>query len=461
MSPTYYVLAAGVAALMTFTFSFVILKLSRRFRLYPSIRERDVHTRPTPRLGGIAMFLGIVIAFWVASQLGQFSLIFAEPAPVIGILIASLVIVLIGVADDIWDLDWMTKLAGQLIAGGILVSQGVQLLTVPIGGVTVVPTVLGLVLTVLVVVLVMNAVNFIDGLDGLVAGVVLIANSAFFVYSFIITSRSLQSEFFNLAALISAILIGACAGFLPFNWHPAKMFMGDAGALLVGLLMASSAISITGQINTDTLTSGSYLLPAYIPIILPLAILIVPLLDFALAVIRRLRAGKSPFSADRLHLHHRLLDMGHSKLHAVLIFYAWTTVMSVGFLLFLFIPAIAAVTFLAGGLIICAWVTLAPLTKRKAVEAAVQSSTSLRATAPDAARFDALDAAANSAGDLDNEDARQLAWEEEEVLAALAGEAAEHHVTPSHVPGEPVQFDTPPGPAPVAAASRPPRKDAR
>lgn len=431
MSPTYYVLAAGVAALMTFVFSTIILKLSLRFRLYPKIRERDVHTRPTPRLGGIAMFIGIVTAFWVASQLTQFSLIFADPAPVIGILVASLVIVLIGVADDIWDLDWMTKLAGQLIAGGILVSQGVQLLTIPIGGVTVIPTVIGLVLTVLSVVLVMNAVNFIDGLDGLVAGVVLIANSAFFVYSFIITSRSLQSEFFNLAALISAILIGACAGFLPFNWHPAKMFMGDAGALLVGLLMASSAISITGQINTDTLTSGSYLLPAYIPIILPLAILIVPLLDFALAVTRRLRAGKSPFSADRMHLHHRLLDMGHSKMHAVLIFYAWTAVMSIGFLLFLFVPALAAAAFLVVGLVVCTWVTLAPLTKRKAIEAAVQSSASERAAAPDAARFDPLDAASNDAPDLDDEDAARLEAEETAVLEALAAESAALAPTPS------------------------------
>lgn len=424
MSPTYYVLAAGVAALMTFTFSFMILKLALRFKWHPAIRDRDVHTRPTPRLGGIAMFIGIVLAFWVASQLTQFSLIFADPAPVIGILIAALVIVLIGVADDIWDLDWMTKLAGQMIAGGILVSQGVQLLTIPIGGVTVVPTVLGLVLTVLSVVLVMNAVNFIDGLDGLVAGVVLIANSAFFAYSFIITSRSLQSEYFNLAALISAILIGACAGFLPFNWHPAKMFMGDAGALLVGLLMASSAISITGQINTDTLTSGSYLLPAYIPIILPLAILVVPLLDFSLAVIRRLRAGKSPFSADRLHLHHRLLDMGHSKMHAVLIFYAWTAVMSVGFLMFLFVPALIAGAFLVVGLIACTWVTLSPLTKRKAVEAAVQSSTSQRAMAPDAARFDPLDAAANSEPDYDDDDLRQLEAEELAVLIALAADTA-------------------------------------
>lgn len=390
MSLTYYALAAGIAALFTFTFAIMILKLSHHYRLYPKIRERDVHERPTPRLGGVAMFVGILASFWVASQLAQFDLIFADPGAVIGILAAALIIVLIGVADDMWDLDWLTKLAGQLIAAGILVWQGVQLVTLPIGGVTIVPPVIGLVLTVVAVVVVMNAVNFIDGLDGLVAGVVLIANSVFFVYSYLLTTEIAPSEYFNLGSLISAVLIGACVGFLPLNWHPAKLFMGDAGALLVGLLMAASAISVTGSVDPATLTSGRYLLPAFIPILLPLAVLIVPLLDFGLAVVRRLSAGKSPFSADRKHLHHRLLDMGHSHFHAVLIFYAWTTVASVGFLSFLFVPPLAAASIIVAGLVACSVLTLAPLTRRKSVESAVQRASSARA---DAARFDPLDAA--------------------------------------------------------------------
>ncbi len=392
MSLTYYVLAAGVSALIAFVFSFVILKLSYRFRLYPKIRDRDVHTRPTPRLGGVAMFLGILAAFWVASQLAQFDLIFADPRQVVAILAAALIIVLIGVADDIWDLDWVTKLAGQMIAAGVLVWQGVQLTTLPIGGIIIVPPTLGLFLTVVAVVLVMNAVNFIDGLDGLVAGVVLIANGVFFIYSYILTTGIGQSEYFNLASLISAVLSGACVGFLPFNWHPAKMFMGDAGALLVGLLMAASAISVTGTIDTVQMTSGRQLLPAFIPILLPLAVLVVPLLDFGLAVFRRLRAGKSPFSADRLHLHHRLLDMGHSHFHAVLIFYAWTAVVSVGFLSFLFLPPQWAASFIVVGLVVCAVVTLAPLTRRKALESAVQSAQPGELIAG-TDRFDGLDAA--------------------------------------------------------------------
>jgi UDP-GlcNAc:undecaprenyl-phosphate GlcNAc-1-phosphate transferase len=225
----FYVLVTAVSAVVTFAFAFFILKLSHRYRLYPKVRERDVHTRPTPRLGGIAMFLGMIVAFVIASQLPSMSLIFSEPLKVWGLFTAALIIVLIGVADDIWDLDWMTKLAGQIIAGWVLAWSGIQIYTLPIfGGVTILAPTMSLVLTVLAVVLVMNAINFIDGLDGLVAGVALIANGVFFIYSYILAVNTNQSEYYNLASLISAVLIGACLGFLPLNFHPAKLFMGDA-----------------------------------------------------------------------------------------------------------------------------------------------------------------------------------------------------------------------------------------
>lgn len=361
----FYILAFTVSAVVTGGLAFVIWKLSLRFRLYPAIRERDVHSTPTPRLGGVAMFFGILAAFLVASQVPWFHLVFAKPGQVVAILGAALIIVLIGVADDIWDLDWMTKLGGQIIAAGILVWQGVQLVTVPIGGIIVVPPVLGLVVTVGAVVLVMNAVNFIDGLDGLVAGVAIIASGVFFIYSYLLARAVGEAEYFNLASLITAVLIGACVGFLPLNWHPAKLFMGDAGSLLVGLLMATSAISVTGQIDPNSMQSGRLLAPALIPIILPIAILIVPLLDFMLAVTRRLSAGKSPFAADRKHLHHRLLDMGHTHFQSVLIIYGWTAVLSVGCLLFLFLPTGWVFLILAAGVVVCAWVTFAPTVLRK------------------------------------------------------------------------------------------------
>lgn len=361
----FYILSFAISAVVTGALSLAIWKLSLKYRLYPAIRERDVHSTPTPRLGGVAMFFGILAAFIVASQIPWFHLVFAKPGQVIAILVAALIIVLIGVADDIWDLDWLTKLTGQIIAAGILVWQGVQLLTVPIGGVTVVPPVLGLVVTVGAVVLVMNAVNFIDGLDGLVAGVAIIANGVFFIYSYLLARNVGETEYFNLASLITAVLIGACVGFLPLNWHPAKLFMGDAGALLVGLLMATSAISVTGQIDPESLQSGKLLAPALIPILLPIAILIVPLLDFLLAVTRRLRAGTSPFAADRKHLHHRLLDMGHTHFQSVLIIYGWTAVLSVGSLLFLFLPTAWVFVILAVGVVLCALVTFAPRMMRR------------------------------------------------------------------------------------------------
>lgn len=354
-----------ISALVTFGLSFVVLKLGLRYKLYPQIRERDVHTRPTPRLGGVAMFFGIVLAFAVASFLPFFHVVFASPGPVLAILGACALTVVVGVADDLWDLDWTIKLAAQILVATLVAWQGVQILSVPIGGITVGSPYVSMIVTILVIVLVMNAVNFIDGLDGLVAGVAIIANSVFLVYSYLLARLTSPSDYFNLASLIAAVLVGACLGFLPFNWHRARMFMGDAGSMLVGLLMATSAIAVTGQIDPDEL-GRSQLLPAFMPILLPFAILLLPLVDFGLAIIRRVTAGKSPFAADRLHLHHRLLDIGHSHLQAVLIFYAWTAVVSVGMLLFFVIrPYWIAAVIVVLGLVICVFLTFAPLGRRK------------------------------------------------------------------------------------------------
>jgi UDP-GlcNAc:undecaprenyl-phosphate GlcNAc-1-phosphate transferase len=404
---TLFILLALFSAVVTFGCSVIVLKLSHKYRLYPKIRERDVHTRPTPRLGGIAMFIGILatfgVAYLIASSFAPLRLVFADPQQILAILGAALLIVALGVVDDIWDLDWMTKLAGQFIAAGLVAWQGVQVLSLPIGGLTVGSSWMSIVITVMAIVIVMNMINFIDGLDGLVAGVALIANGVFFLYSYLLVRDTSPTNYFNLASLIAAVLVGACAGFLPLNWRPAKMFMGDAGALLVGLLMATSAIAITGQID-PTAVNRSQLFPAFIPILLPLAVLIIPMLDFGLAVFRRVRAGKSPFSADRKHLHHRLLDMGHSHLHAVLIFYGWTAAAAVGCLLYYVLPVFFnvqswyATIFLVVSLVICTVVTLAPLSRRKAAESASQSAR-VEPNHPDmTARLDALDEASEHAG---------------------------------------------------------------
>jgi UDP-N-acetylmuramyl pentapeptide phosphotransferase/UDP-N-acetylglucosamine-1-phosphate transferase len=415
----FYVLVMGVSAVVTFGGSWVIWKLSHKYRLYPKIRARDVHTRPTPRLGGVAIFLGVLVAFGVGSLLPPLALIFREPLQVPAVLGAALLIVVIGVIDDIWDLDWFTKLAGQILAAGLLAWQGVQIGWIPFpGGLASLSSYQSLALTIFVVVLVMNAVNFVDGLDGLVAGVALIASGAFFIYGYVISyGPTEQSDYFNLAQFITAALIGGCIGFLPFNWRrsddrPARLFMGDGGALLVGLLMATSTVALAGQIAPESLTA-TRALPTLIPVILPLAVLIVPLADFTLAVLRRLRAGKSPFTADRKHLHHRLLDMGHSHAHAVMIFYGWTAVASGGMLLFL-LPehglVIGGLVMLVGFLV-CAIITLAPLSRRKAIEAAVQSAPAGLAADAGVAAFDPLDAAAaaaDGAAHTDAEAARAL-----------------------------------------------------
>lgn len=356
---TYYALALITATVVSFLVSVVLWRVGRKWSVYRDIRSRDVHKTPTPRLGGLALFVSLVAATAVASQVSWFDEVFANPSNVWALLGAAAIVVGIGFVDDIVELDWLTKLAGQILAAGLVAWQGVQIVSIPIGGLTLFSPTLSLVLTVLAIVLVMNAVNFIDGLDGLVAGVTLIASGVFFVYSFLLATGEADTPYFNYASLFTAILLGAILGFVPLNWHPAKLFLGDSGSLLVGLIMATTAISVTGQIDPATV-SASQLLPAFIPLLLPLAVLIVPLLDFALAVLRRLRAGMSPFEADRQHLHHRLLDMGHTHLQAVLILYAWTSVLAVGTLLFLFVDWYIAVGLIVVGLIGSTVVTLSP-----------------------------------------------------------------------------------------------------
>ncbi len=333
-----YVFIVLLTATITLALAWAVWQLSLRYKLYPGIRERDVHTTPTPRLGGIAMYIGVVAAFLVSSQHPFFSIFWADPGAVWAILAATSLIVFIGVVDDLWDLDWMIKLGVQIAAAGIIAWFGkLQILSLPIGGLTVGSSWMSFVLTVLAIVVVMNAVNFIDGLDGLVAGVALISNMVFFAYSYLLVRDAGATSYFNLASFIAATLIGVCIGFLPLNWSPAKLFMGDGGALMLGLLMAVSAIAITGQITPSQLDPENFgrsqLLGAFIPILLPIAIVLLPLLDFGLAIIRRIGAGKSPFSPDRKHLHHRMLDMGHADRSAVLIFYAWTAIVGLSLLL--------------------------------------------------------------------------------------------------------------------------------
>lgn len=354
-----YLLVALTAVAVSFLLALALWQLGVRYGWHREIRPRDVHQEPTPRLGGIAVYVGMVLATLVASQLPHFEEVFQDPRPIIAVLVAGFIVVALGVVDDLIDLDWLTKLSGQFIAAGVVAWQGVQIVSIPVGGITLFSPTLSLVLTVLAIVLVMNAVNFIDGLDGLAAGVALISNAVFFLYALVLSLGEGGTPYFGLATLLAVLLAGSLLGFLPLNWHPAKLFLGDSGALLVGLIMSVSAISVTGQIDPGAI-SPTQLLPAFLPVILPLAVLIVPLLDFSLAVGRRLRRGMSPFDADRAHLHHRLLDMGHSHRQAVLILYSWTAVLAIGTLMFLFVAWYVALGIIVVGLVGSTVVTLSP-----------------------------------------------------------------------------------------------------
>lgn len=354
-----YLAVMATAVVVSLLLAWGLWKAGIKYRWHREIRPRDVHQVPTPRLGGIAVFAGMTTGVLLASFIPEFNEVFENPRPITALFVAAFLVVALGVVDDIIELDWLTKLSGQMVAAGVVAWQGVQIVSLPIGGITLFSPALSLVLTVLAIVLVMNAVNFIDGLDGLVAGVALISTGVFFLYAFVLSMGDSGATYFSFATLVTVLLAGGLLGFLPLNWNPAKLFLGDSGSLLVGLMMSASAISVTGQIDPATV-GPTQLLPAFLPVILPLAVLIIPLVDFSLAVGRRLRRGMSPFDADRAHLHHRLLDMGHTHRQAVLILYAWTAVLAIGTLMFLFVAWYWALLIIVLGLIGSTVVTLSP-----------------------------------------------------------------------------------------------------
>jgi UDP-GlcNAc:undecaprenyl-phosphate GlcNAc-1-phosphate transferase len=200
-----------------------------------------------------------------------------------------------------------------------------------------------------------NAVNFVDGLDGLAAGIVALAGGAFFIYSYLLARALGDDTYASFASLITAALVGACIGFLPHNFNPARIFMGDSGSMLIGLLLATSTVYITGKVDPAVLEQ-SRIVPAFLPVVLPLAVLALPLIDLFLAVIRRTRAGRSPFQADKMHLHHRMLALGHSHVRAVLILYLWTATVGFGVAMFALMPVMPAL--LVGGVAVVATLVL-------------------------------------------------------------------------------------------------------
>ncbi|HLI39285.1 MAG TPA: MraY family glycosyltransferase [Streptosporangiaceae bacterium] len=323
-----YVLALLAAAAVTYLLTPLVRRGAIATGALHAARPRDVHVTPTPLLGGFAMYAGLAAGLLIADQLAYLREAFLSPRTIPGLLMAGGLLVLTGFVDDRWGMSAVSRLAAQVAAGGILVWSQVVLSWVPLpgGDVLVLPPLQATTLTILVVVVTVNAVNFIDGLDGLAAGVVAIAALSYFVYTYTL-ARIVGLHYQSVPALVSALLAGICIGFLPHNFHPARIFMGDTGSMLLGLLLAYAPLSSTAMLDPSVLTNYAHAVnryPTVLPILLPAAIMVIPYSDLLLAVARRLRAGMSPFAADKKHLHHRLLGVGHSHRQSVLIMYLWT-----------------------------------------------------------------------------------------------------------------------------------------
>jgi UDP-GlcNAc:undecaprenyl-phosphate GlcNAc-1-phosphate transferase len=317
-----YILCLVAAAAVTYLLTPLARELAKKWKVMAPVRDRDVHDTPTPLLGGLAMVGGLLAGGILASKLPMMSAVFDSGRTPLALLSGVAIIVALGVVDDKWGLDAPAKLAGQVLAAGVMAFQGIAIIWLPIGGTFVLDPLTSVLFTVLIVVISINAINFVDGLDGLAAGIVLVAAGAFFGYAYLLSVES-GLDRATLATLVSVLLVGMTVGFLPHNYTPARIFMGDTGSMLLGLLLAAGTITLSGQVDPSALTTGA-LLPTLLPIALPVAVMAIPLVDLLLAVIRRTRAGRNPFAPDKQHLHHRLLEMGHSQGRAVLLMYAWT-----------------------------------------------------------------------------------------------------------------------------------------
>ena len=306
-----YILVAGVAAGVTFILTFAMRRIAPRIGAISMPGPRSVHTQPTATLGGAAMFVGFLVAMAVASGIPQFHETFTDNSEPLGLLLAAAVMFVVGAVDDLREVSAPAKVAGQVLSGSVLSLLGVTMLyfRVPFASyeyVVLSPDLAPLV-TVVTVVLLANAINLIDGLDGLAVGIVMIAGAAMFLYADRLFKAGLL-EGSNMAPLIAVITVGICAGFLPHNFNPARIFMGDAGAMFLGLLMATMTITVGGR-TADPFSGQTYFY--FAPLAIPLVILGVPIFDTAFSFLRRVIRRQSFAQADHDHLHHRLMRLGH------------------------------------------------------------------------------------------------------------------------------------------------------
>lgn len=358
-----------VAAAITYLSTGIIRTVMVKSGRLNEIRERDVHVIPKPRLGGVAMFSGFLGAVFLADQLPALTRGFMPITPEMNAVIwAGFVIVVVGALDDLFDLDAITKLVGQVIGAVTMSLLGLtwSILYVPFGGGTtlLLDQVQSTILTSLFTVALINALNFVDGLDGLSAGVGMIAGAAILLFSLTILFDQNGAVSAYPPAIIAAALVGICAGVLPHNFEPSRIFMGDSGSMLIGLLLAAASTSASGKINMS-LYGAADLIALISPIIVVLAAVAIPLLDLVMAVVRRVGRGASPFSPDKMHLHHRLLSIGHTHRRVVLVLYTWASAVAFGAVSFSVVPPLFATGLSICGILIAVAVTAVPVMKSR------------------------------------------------------------------------------------------------
>lgn len=320
--------------MVTFVLTPLVARFAHRVGWVVEPDARRVHTRTTPDVGGIAMFFGFLAAMAAAWGMDAFKPIFAGNSEALGVIVGCGVIFLVGLVDDIREISAPAKVTGIVAGAVVFVLFGVTMyyFRVPFVDVFVIPNNWVPLITVLWLLGLTNAINLIDGLDGLAAGIVAIGAIAFFIYSRRLDNFNLLGSQ-NIGPLIAVIAAGVCIGFLPHNFNPAKIFMGDGGALLLGALVAVSTSVVGGRADPAVHRFRGQTYFFFAPLVIPLVILGVPIFDMLFAIVRRATRRQGLAVADKGHLHHRLMRLGHGQRRAVLILWAWTALLS-GFVLY-------------------------------------------------------------------------------------------------------------------------------
>lgn len=340
----YYFLAFGVALVGTLVLTPVARRLALKLGALDIPEDRKVHEKDTPLLGGVAIYASMMIAIGVYLLFGTHHV----SGDLMGIIGGATVALIFGVIDDIRGLSPFAKLFGQILAAGVLVVMGVQIQNIHIPGTAVVSLSpeLSVIVSLVWMVAFMNIINLIDGLDGLAAGITCIASGSMFYYAI---QTGVSGAYVD-AALVSIVMAGGTLGFLRYNFYPASVFMGDSGSMLLGFLLG--AVTIQGVLKSIAAAA----------LLIPLVAMAIPILDTGMAVARRLFRGKPITHADKEHIHHRLLNLGHSQRQAVLLLYFWTALFCGTSLAIKFLP-MSRVLWVVLGLAICGFflTTLPPI----------------------------------------------------------------------------------------------------